>query len=183
VIDASIAITGFGGFIDYFRLMNILARHPEVGYIAPAQMPDARGFLFALFPRAPQVQIFLAALIGIALLAISTAQFSQHRETPFDVWFALNLFVTAIASPHLYRHDLTPLILAILLCWNAALSSRVERRFFLLFGVVTLLLFATPVYELLNDRGATNSFFLVLLLGVIKVTLLQHGQKEISAKT
>jgi len=179
----SIAITGFGGVADYFRLMNVLARHPEVGYIAPAQMPDARGFLFAVMPHWPQVQVVLASVVGVGFIALATARFPAMRDVDFDGWFSLNLFVAAMASPHLYRHDMTPLILAVLLCWNAAFGSKVERRFALLFGIATLLFFVTPVYEVLNDRGVTSSFFLVLLFGAITITFFQHRQRGISAKT
>ena len=178
VVAASIAITGFAGVVDYFRLMNLLARHPEVGYIAPAQMPDARGFLYGVMPHSPQLQIAIAALVAVALLAFSTGKFPEGRNLEFDAWFGLNLFVAAIASPHLYRHDLSPLVLAVLLIWNLLLTYKPMRLVTLMFGAVTLLLFATPVYELLNYRGVTNSLFLVLLMGAILIALIPSATKE-----
>jgi len=182
VIGVSIAITGFTGVADYFRLMNVLARYPEVGYIAPAQMPDARGFLFSLMPRWPVVQVVVAAVAATSLLALSTAKFPNGRTLEFDAWFGLNLFVAAMASPHLYRHDMTPLLLAILLGWKTALGLRVERRTMLALGVVTLVLFATPVYELVNDRGVTGYLFAVLMLGAIPIAQIAPKRKEICAK-
>ncbi len=183
VLAASIAITGFAGVVDFFRLMDLLARHPEVGYIAPAQMPDARGFLFAIMPKWPSIQIIVAAVIAIALLALSTKRLSQHRGMDFDVWFALNLFAAAMASPHLYRHDMTPIILAILLCWNGILSSKLERHTVLLFGVVTLILFAAPIYEVVNERGVTGYLFVILLIAAMTTARIPHDVNRIATKT
>lgn len=183
VVAASIAITGFGGVIDYFRLMNLLARHPEVGYIAPGQMPDARGFLFALFPYGTLIQGVVAAAIAIGWIALATFAYPRERAIEFDAWFGLNLFVTAVASPHLYRHDLTPLILALLLVWNAMLAFRTNGAVVLLFGFSTAVLFATPVYELVNDRGVTSYMFVPLLVGAVAIALSLRRAEESRAKT
>ena len=182
VIAVSVAITGVNGTIEFGRLMNLLARHPEIGYIAPARMPDARGFFTAILPGWPIVQVALTAIATLLLLALSTFKLPRGRDVDFDAWFALTLFVTTMASPHLYRHDLTPLVLALLLAWNVMLGRNPGRTALLTFGAVTVVLFATPIYEVVNELGVTSYLFIILLLGAVSIARLRHYQ-EWSAKT
>jgi alpha-1,2-mannosyltransferase len=178
VLTMSVAITGFSGFGDYVLLLAMLTKHPEIGYIAPAQMPDVRGFLFSVLPHSPMLLAVVAAAISIALLAFATKSFCSRRDDSFDIWFTLNLIIASLVSPHLYRHDLSPLLLAILLCWNTITNRKTSWHLVAALSAITFVLLATPLYEVLSDRGCTSYFFLPLWAFSVAIAFVSREQRS-----
>jgi hypothetical protein len=119
----SILMTGIAGARQYVQLLSLLAVHPSIGYINPLLMPNARGFLLTLLAgHGVDRRTFetIAAAAAVALLLIpSLVSYAREQSRRFDLWFALNLTVALLASPHLYWHDLSLLLLALLLAANA----------------------------------------------------------------
>ena len=122
VAGISIWITGIGGAYQYIQLLSLLAGHPSVGYINPLLMPDARGFLLTILAGSGvhrQGFEVISAAVSILLLVVPFLTFrSQKPCDRFDLWFGLNLTVALVVSPHLYWHDLSVLLLPLLLVAN-----------------------------------------------------------------
>jgi hypothetical protein len=132
----SVAMTGIAGARQYVRLLLLLLAHPEAGYINPVLMPNARGFLSAVLGESglsrPALEILVVVSAALMILAPvltfrSTDKQLEGRSERFDLWFGLNLTVALLASPHLYWHDLTPMLLPIVLAVNALLKPLARR--------------------------------------------------------
>jgi hypothetical protein len=127
VTAISVAMTGIEGARQYVRLLLELFAHPEVGYISPTAMPNARGFLSAVLEgssMSPTTFNVAAGVCTLLLLLIPLLTFHDggERSERFDLWFGLNLTVAFLASPHLLWHDLTVLLLPVLLAVNVLLK-------------------------------------------------------------
>lgn len=145
VTGLSVLLTGFAGAQQYVRLLVSLLRNPETGFIIPQVMPNARGFVSAVFLGTEVNGLLfdsIVAALTIALIAppivmcLKIADVSSHnnlRSTDsanaesFDLWFGLCLTSALLASPHLFWYDLTPMLVAVLIAANALLANGRNR--------------------------------------------------------
>jgi Glycosyltransferase family 87 len=184
----SILMTGIAGAHQYVQLLSLLAVHPGLGYINPLVMPDARGFLLTLLAgHGVTRQTFeaIAAIAAVALVLVpSFVPSAEEQSGRFDLWFALNLTVALMASPHLYWHDLSPLLLALLLAANVlAKGGAAPSNLDLGAMIVAFVAFALPwpIY-FVSLRLYPSYFFLPLCLFTLwlAVRVLSSPQKRIA---
>jgi hypothetical protein len=127
VTSISVAMTGIAGARQYVRLLLDLIAHPGLGYIHTQGMPNLRGFLTDMLqgsgvsPGALNIAIGICTLL-LLLVPLLTFRNGEERSERFDLWFGLNLTVATLASPHILWHDLTILLLPVLLAVNILLK-------------------------------------------------------------
>lgn len=180
VLAVSIFMTGFSGFLSYIELLRVLASHPELGYTSLRNMPVARGFFETILPGLPTARTAFVAALSLVLLALSTLRFRAPSEETFGRWFALNIVTALVVCPHLYRHDWTVLLLALLLVWDSCLAAICPRTQYIILAVLTVTCFATPLYQLLNARDITSLMFIPLLFFCVTISLSTQPQAKTS---
>jgi hypothetical protein len=111
-------------------------------------MPDARGFLVTVLTgtglRRHEFEVISTAVSALLLLVPILTFVDRKEPNRFDLWFALDVTIALMVSPHLYWHDLSVLLLPILLAANLLLRSANPIRLTLLAAVPWLALYMSP---------------------------------------
>ncbi len=170
-VGISVWMAGINGSRQYIQLLSLLSAHPSVGYINLFLMPNVRGFLLTLLAghgvHRQAFEIFSAA-VSVLLLVVPFLTFCGREQSErFELWFGLNLSVALLVSPHLYRHDLTLLLLPTFLAANALLKSGMRMNFTLAAAIIWTILFAGawpiwPAYVEVLKAVSPSLFFLPL---------------------
>ena len=172
----SLAITGVTGSLEYIALMRLLLERPEIGYITPSLMPNLRGLMTSIASSKSSVEGVVAALsiVVIAFTAVIVVR-PAVRDQRFDLAFALNITSVVLTSYHLYVHDSSLLLLALLLAASVLLNSRASVQVKLLFWLSISVLFCTPLYDLGLMRASLGIMALpvVALFGLLSNSLLK----------
>jgi Glycosyltransferase family 87 len=124
LVAVSLLAVGLSGLLSYAHLLADIARHPSApmySTLSPANMPTVRGFLLGLFSR--RIPLGWVAILWLAVsggLLILVARYWDSREGDrgpggLDLVFAAALAASVAVAPHLNVHDLTPMLLAIIL--------------------------------------------------------------------
>src|SRR5579872_155050 len=171
----SVALIGISASGDYVRLLFFFLRHPEVGYIYPRWMPTIHGLFAVIAPGADnQLAAIASGVLSLFLLALSSLRWCDVQQgSRFDLWFAMNICAAVLASPNLYPHDLTVILLALLLA-NRAMQTHgfiqtysVDESFApSLRGtcvVISAIFFCTPLYLYLQNKDWLGLLALPLL--------------------
>ena len=123
-VGSSIAICGTHGSIQYFKLM-IETR--SAWFMDPSAMPNIRGLLSSFVPRGLMLD-GIAAFMSIAiLLGAGTLKVPPEKDEEFDLWFAFAITITYLVSFHSYVHDMSPMLLAVVLVINHVVNYRARR--------------------------------------------------------
>jgi cbb3-type cytochrome oxidase subunit 3 len=149
----SLATVGFSGVISYLHLLLDIARspsNPAYGGVKPSNMPTLRAFLSVLMGNTTHsASIGAAAAVASAVFIAYTAWCWRRAESkeaspPLRLMFAASLTVSLVTAPHLYTHDLTVMLLPVLLVIGSSQCARrsTERTVLL---VVTVILYAAPL--------------------------------------
>jgi len=134
----SIAAVGWNGIVDYARFLFAIGSNPQnVSYGSGVDMPTIHGFVFALVgQRISHLALnILVALLSIILLAwVALKWRAAGKAGEFDLRFAAAVVASLLSGSHMFTHDFSPLILAMLLSagylWHLQrpLSARVAVR-------------------------------------------------------
>lgn len=169
VLLVCVWITGIRGAVQYVQLLYLLAARPSLGYIYPLLMPDVRGFALTVLAGSGLQRIefeIITVTVSIVLLALPFVTFfPDKRSERFDPWFALNVATAILVSPDLYWHDLSVLLVAVLLVANMLAKRGRQTWGMWVAATFWALTFASawPVY-LLPHNVYTSYFFLPLAL-------------------
>jgi len=172
----SVWIAGWQGLLGYARLLwtiNETSRQNPAGrdfyYIHPEAMPNLRGLLDTqLAGRMPEAMILFLIVGGsLFLLGWSVKRgIGKHslERTGQDLPFALHTTVTLLVTYHMHLHDLTLLLLPLLIISNHLLQAPAGSRPVRL-GLLLLVVgfFATPVYIIPFYFEQANLLALLLL--------------------
>jgi hypothetical protein len=151
----SLAAVGVVGVISYMNLLVDVFRHPSnpayLG-IKPWNMPTIRGFVTGLF-RGRVPQFWISALwVTLSACLIMLATWSWKREERQDRWrqslnlmFATAVVVSLIATPYLQAHDLTPVLLSVILITASPQWVAKSRQRQVVTAAVSIL-YASPLY-------------------------------------
>ena len=109
----SLAITGLGGAIAYFDLVRYTGKMLDI----PQAMPNLRGIIAFFIPREGLVRALTVVLsAGLLLLPVaSLPRVRDKRSVAFDLDFALMVTIAVLVGYHVYIHDLTLLLLPLVL--------------------------------------------------------------------
>ena len=154
----SLATVGAEGLRSYLRLLGAILRRPgdpAYGESFRAWGMPTVGGIFATLLTGRVTATHLAALTAVAsaslLLFTAWRWRKQDRnggEKSLPLMFAAALVVSQVTAPHLYVHDLTLTLLAVLLvAGTSELQEKSPERTVLIAALV--ILYAAPLYVLL----------------------------------
>lgn len=162
----SVAVVGWGQFWNYPQQLLQLSRAQAAGAMNPKNMPNLRGVISALTGEGSFAH-GLVAVVSLALLAWAAWKWQADRRQPgFDLGFGLTIAGAVMASYHLMAHDLSVLLIPLLLAADWLLRPRAQGVARRLTASAVGLLFFSPIYFLLWFRYQRFSllFWLVALL-------------------
>ena len=115
----SIATVGWEGVTGYARFLLAIGSNPQnVSYGSAVDMPTIHGFVFAMLGRkisGTELNIVVAGL-SIALLSWVAMKWDRDNEnSSLDLMFAAAVAASLLSGSHMFTHDFSPLILAMLL--------------------------------------------------------------------
>ena len=146
----SAAVVGWGGVMAYPGFVLRLNRSGAQAGIDPRGMPNLRGLVAGFLHLAGQPATLLIIALSIALVALVARWWRIQPGRQFVLGFSLCLTVTTIVSYHLLVHDLSLLILPILLLAELLVSGEIVGRARRILVASLGVLFLTPLYAVLQ---------------------------------
>jgi hypothetical protein len=150
----SAAVVGWSGVMAYPGFVLRLSRSGAQAGIYPRDMPNLRGLVAGSLHLAGLPATLLIIALSVALVALAAHWWRVQPERvqghQFVLGFSLCLTVTIIASYHLLLHDLSLLILPILLLAELLVSGEIvgPARHILIASLAAL--FLTPLYAIVQ---------------------------------
>jgi Glycosyltransferase family 87 len=181
----SVVAVGWPGIWSYIHLLVSVVRHPDtVAYGAAVDMGTVQGFVRAMLGKVLDhsvisllVAVISAALIGWNAWSWRTADDTQ-RDRAFDLMFATSVVVALVTGFHMFTHDLSPLLLAMLLVAAHFPGSNRPALCWAL-GAVLVLVWIPPLYFALVAWHCMYLLFLVLMvfmIGTLKLAETPAGR-------
>jgi Glycosyltransferase family 87 len=176
----SFVAVGWAGLANYVHLLTAIASQPDnSSFGAAVDMATVQGFVHAVLGRVlNHVTVSLIVSLISGLLIVSTAwQWKRATHSGLDkaddVMFGAAIIVSLVTGLHMFTHDLSPLILAMLV----VLPNVVESRGTLprvLTGCLILLWIPPLYFALLASHHIYLLFPLLLFLkvGLMKIVVL-----------
>jgi hypothetical protein len=139
MLGISVAITGVSGQLQYFRFLHLLSTSPDVNV---AEMSNLRSVLNAAGIHSTVVLLTLSAAIFFVLIRIS-------RKLDEPSYFLFSIAGTCLLTSYLFLHDLSLLLLPLLVVANRCM------RFRNYFGLaLAALVLVAPIATLFLAKGA-----------------------------
>jgi hypothetical protein len=116
----SFATVGWAGILNYIKLLAVVSSHPaNVSYGSATDMATLQGFVHALLRNSANGLIIRLTVAALSLFLVALVAWSwnraEHNRASFDLIFAIAIVVSLITGFHMFAHDLSPLLLAMLL--------------------------------------------------------------------
>lgn len=181
LVGVSVAVVGWGALMNYPRQLLQFSHAQAEGAMNPRVMPNLRGVVAALAGNGNLAHVLLGAL-SLALLAWAAWNWKAGGPE-FDLGFGLSLVVAVIVSYHLMAHDLSALLLPLLVGAEWLLRERPHGMARWLTVASIGILFLSPLYFLLWFRYQRFSamFWAVALLGAgLSLALRQQDRAELA---
>lgn len=125
LVLVSIAVVGLQNLISYPHSILALEASNAGGAIRASDMPNLRGLLSLLLPGVSNLDLPIILLSVVVLLVAAWAARSAETDSePFT--FSLSLLATVLVSYHALGHDLSILVLPLILQAGWMLSDRVR---------------------------------------------------------
>ncbi len=154
----SVMVVGPAGMRSYASLLIDIVRHPDnpaYGNMrAWEKMPTVKGFFATLLAgRLAAVYIsVLVAAVSVSLVLLVAWRWRQEDRgrggNSAGLMFAAALTVSLVAAPHLYTHDLTLMLLAVLLVLGSSPWPEESGQRMVLIAIMVIL-YCPLVYVLL----------------------------------
>jgi hypothetical protein len=167
VAVAVVGVSGVHAYVDFMLDITRNPNNPVYRGIEPMKMPTLRGFLSVMLAgRVGSGFINAAAgLLSIPLIAFMAWRWRSEDQRAdggsHDLMFAASLVASVAVAPHLLTHDLTVVLLPVLLVIGSADLHR-NRLCHLLITVSIVILFV-PLYIFFVPNGG------LFLLGPVLV--------------
>ena len=170
----STAVVGWGPLLSYPRELLQFSHVQAATAMNPRNMPNLRGLVSVLFGEGNLAHGVLA-LLSLSLLGFAAWRWKADARRPdFDLGFGLTLVIAVIVSYHLMAHDLSVLLIPLLLAADWLLSERAKGMARRLLVPAIGVLFLSPLYFLLWFRfGRFSAMFwpVALLAAGLSVAL------------
>ena len=148
----SIATVGLKGLIDYARFLFAIGSNPQnISYGSGVDMPTIHGFVYALLgARIGHAGLnIIVGLLSIALLAwVALRWQAVSRPQQSDLMFAAAIAASLLSGSHMFTHDFSPLILAMLIGAGFLSNSRTPLSARVVVRSTLVLFWLFPVYFL-----------------------------------
>ena len=146
----SAAVVGWSGVMAYPGFVLRLSRSGAQAGIDPRAMPNLRGLVAGALQLAGPPATLVIIALSIVLLALAAYWWREQAGRQFVLGFSLCLTVTIIASYHLLTHDLSLLILPVLLLAELLVSGEIVGPARRILVASIAVLFLTPLYAVLQ---------------------------------
>jgi len=146
----SARVVGWSGVMAYPRFVLRLNRSAAQAGIYPRDMPNLRGLVAGSLHVAGVPAMLLIITLSIALVALVAHWWRVQPGHQFELGFSLCLAVTIITSYHLLVHDLSVLMLPMLLLAELLVSGQIVAPGRRILVASFAALFLTPVYAVLQ---------------------------------
>ncbi len=144
---ASILLIGLGGMKDFINVLIVTAGGSWYGTHQSAMM-NFLGLMLRALPFAPENVIRLIAWIGYGL-GIGLVSWLWLRSRKFDErLIGLSILAALFFAPHLHYHDLTLLIIPLLLVVRKVKTKIPLCKSIAMIAGISFLLFASPLLPL-----------------------------------
>jgi hypothetical protein len=181
----SVMAVGLAGMRSYANLlMNVMRNPDDPAYVNSFDiwgMPTVRGFFTSLLTghlSTVHIRVTVAAASASLLLfaAWRWRQEDRRRDgNPSGLMFAAALAVSLVTAPHLYMHDLTLMLLAVLLVIGSPQWPG-KSRYRAALTVAIVILYLPPVYFLLQRWKAM--YLLAPLLVAFALAAISLARKN-----
>jgi len=174
----SLVAVGWRGITSYVHLLLSIGSNPgNVSFGSAVDMPTLHGFVYALLSRIVGVSAISIVVAAISvLLILFTASRWEHAErtskdNSLDLVFAAAVAMSLMTGLHMFTHDFSPLMLALLLV-AAHFPSHGHPGLRWLLGITMALFWFPPLYFILVGRhGLYLMFPLLAVLWVVALKL------------
>jgi len=168
----SVLAVGRQGVMSYAHLMIDTAKHPSnpaYASIRPSDMPTVRGFLAAILTGwVSQKWINAGTALVSAFVILFTAwrwrqEDRRDEDDSLGLIFAAALTVTLITGFYVLAHDMSLMLLAVLLTLASSQQSR-DSRWWLVLKALIIVLYLPFVYMLLLHWHRMSMLFPILVI-------------------
>ncbi len=185
----SLIAVGWQGVLGYVSLILNASRMPtNQSYGSAVDMPTLYGFAYAVFGNrlslgALTVAVAIISLFLILLVAWGWSRAEQRNIAgAFDLMFSVAVVVSLMTGFHMFTHDFSPLLFALLLAARH-FPGRGRLALRLVLATVLVLFWTPPIYFVLVDwHGLYMMFPLLLVFGVSMLFLAQGPASGIIAR-
>jgi hypothetical protein len=175
---------GWVGLFQYVHLLLAVGANPQnLSYGAAVDMPTLHGFAHAVLGRiaSPAVISGVVAISSLVLIVFMAWRWRQQDAKPegcsFDLMFAAALTVSLMTGVHMFTHDFSPLMLALLLVC-AHLSGKTRRGLRTILGAALAIFWFPPVYFALVTWHCLYLMFPLLLAFTLAAIALSRVPTE-----
>jgi hypothetical protein len=170
----SLAAVGGKGISSYIHLLLEIGNDPaNVSYGAGVDMPTLQGFLYALLGHWVTSGItLLSAILSFLfiLLVARSSAWTREADDSFDLMFAGAVAVSLMTGFHMFTHDFSPLILALVLV--LAHFPRAEyTKLRLMIAVPLVVFWMPPIYFALVNWHCMYLMFPMLMIFAMSAIL------------
>jgi hypothetical protein len=183
LVGISAAVVGWGGLMNYPHQLLQFSHVQAGAAMNPRLMPNLRGIVAGLAGDGNWAHVLIGVLSAALVVWAASKWNAGGQQTQFDLGFGLTLVVAVIVSYHLMAHDLSVLLLPLLLAgeWLLRERPRGVARWLTVAGIG--ILFLSPIYFLLWFRYQRFSamFWAVALLGAgLSLALRRQDRAELA---
>jgi hypothetical protein len=161
LVVLSAALVGWDGLLRYPNYVLQLARQPGLGEVAPALMPNLRGLIEGWSLNVSSSVLNVLVIAGSLVFLITAGWKGRALPSPhFNLQFSLGLLVAVLIAWHTNAHDLSLLILPIVLLADysrSLLADAPQRKRVLVIPLLPILF---------------SPLWLVLWLGIGRVNVM-----------
>jgi hypothetical protein len=176
---------GWRGIISYIHLLAGVATHPDnLSYGTATDMATVQGFVHALLG-----DVLSHAAVSVIVAGVSTflilwtawrwrkAGLAANGRT-FDLMFAAAIVVSLVTGFHMFTHDLSPLMLAMLLV-AGHFPGRSQALLRLILGTTLVMFWIPPLYFALLAWHCVYLWFPVLMIFMFCSLMVADVRKSI----
>jgi len=151
----SLIAIGWQGVLAYVRLLLNIGSHPgNVSFGSALDMPTLEGFVYAILRHIAGSKTIgiVVATLSLVLIVYTVWRWrkrdDERLESSFDLMFAAAVAVSLMTGVHMFTHDFSPLMLALLLA-IAHFPGRTNPGLRLALGTTMVLFWLPPLYFVL----------------------------------
>ncbi len=177
----SLIAVGWQGLLGYVDLILKISRKPaNVSYGSAVDMPTLHGFMYAVLGNTLSLGALtlLVAVISVFMILLTAWSWVRaDRRNPhsaFDLMFSAALTVSLLTGLHMFTHDFSPLMLAMLLAARH-FPGQGRPALRLVLATVLVLLWIPPIYFALVAWHGLYLMSPILLVFAVSMLYLAQG--------